>query len=164
MTIDFDLLDAAIEDAANEANGYKHNQGNWVSVVLSYEDTESACGTAMCLAGFAAMRAGAEVPQPQLYGFGGWYMPDWTVNTETGKLVSPLDFVSPSAHVSDFARDRLGLTGGQANALFDGTNTIDDLRAMRDHLRENPDAGHDELDDFREPRDEDDNNNDDYDY
>ena len=33
-----------------------------------------------------------------------------------------------------------GLTMSQANALFSAYNTLDEIRAMVDHLREHPDA------------------------
>ncbi|MFC3504473.1 hypothetical protein ACFOOK_26375 [Micromonospora krabiensis] len=141
-TINFDLLDAAIEDAANEAHGFKHRQGEWLDVVDPFADMDepTACGTAMCLAGFAAVRAGAEIPKPQWNSAcQEWEMPYWDLDPETGRLDE--DGVT----VARFARERLGLDEDQADALFSGSNTLPDLRAMRDHLREYPDATYGDL-------------------
>lgn len=147
MTIDFDLFDAAIEDAATEANGYKHQQANWASVVNLYADDESSCGTAMCLAGFAAVRCGAEVPRPALDPNGFWYVPNWWVNAATGALSDEDD--PEAVHVSNFARIRLGLDWGQADELFSAANTLDQIRGLRNHLAKHPDAGRHQLEDVR---------------
>lgn len=142
MTINFALLDQSIVDAAKQANGFQHYQGDWVSAVNPEADTEGACGTALCLAGFAAVRAGAEIPKPTRDYRGVWYFSPWRLDLTTGKLV---EAEAGGKHVSEFASDRLGLTLGQAEALFASSNTLDELYAMRDHLRENPDADNDEL-------------------
>ncbi|MFY1620068.1 hypothetical protein [Micromonospora sp. WMMD736] len=144
-TINFDLLDAGIEDAATGAHGYEHDQSNWVAVVSPHEEPDHPCGTAMCLAGFVAIRAGAEVPKPIYdYFMGAWDIPYWDVNPETGQLDS-----RHGVHVATFARKRLGISDDQADALFAGSNTLRVLRAMRDYLRDNPDATYAELNDIR---------------
>lgn len=143
MEINFDLLDAAIDAAANEANGYKHHQVNWASLVNPYAIDKNECGTGLCLAGFAAMLKGAEVPEPVLGDHCEWEMPGWWVNSGTGRLGDRSAW--DSVHVSTFASTALGLTESQADALFSSYNTIDGLREMRDYLLQNPDADAESL-------------------
>jgi hypothetical protein len=139
MSIDFELLDAAIEDAAHPTSGVSHQQTDWLAPTRGTERAEQ-CGTAMCLAGFAAVRCGAKPPAPQRYFGGLWEFPDWRVNAETGEYSR-----RGGIHVAEFAATRLGLSEGQTTALFSGGNTLDEIRAMRDHLREHPDAGFEAL-------------------
>lgn len=131
--IDFDLLDAAIEDAARENSVIAHDQSVWLGVPDGTEHAD-VCGTAMCLAGFIAVRAGAAVPPAQRAEDGEWDYPDWAVDEATGA------YTPGAMHVSEFAEKRAGLSEGQADALFSGGNTLDQLRQMIAYLREHPDA------------------------
>lgn len=145
MYINFELLDAAIRDASTGAHGYRHNQGKWLGVVKHNPEDGESCGTAMCLAGFAAVLAGAEPPMPATNTFGYYYYPQWYVNRDTGKLSDP----PIGVHVSSFAQGRLGLSDGQAKALFAWDNDLAEILAMRDALRLHPDADFDHLVDAR---------------
>jgi hypothetical protein len=141
--INFDLLDAAIEDAAAGANGYAYDQSEYVTPVNRHAESAQACGTALCLAGFAAVRAGAEVPTPYQHA-GVWWSPPWYVDPETGELDHELD-ADNSVHVAVFAQQHLGLSLGQAQALFWAENTLADICRMRDHLRREPNARYEVL-------------------
>ncbi|MFY1620067.1 hypothetical protein [Micromonospora sp. WMMD736] len=146
MTINFDLLDAAIEDAANEDGDFLHHQGEWATVMNPQAGSAELCETGLCLAGFAAVRAGATVPKPRRYPSENfWWIPRWWVEEETGQTVTDGEDLDGAVHVSEFARRRLGLREWQSKALFKSSNTLDDLRAMRDHLREHPDANYTDL-------------------
>jgi hypothetical protein len=139
MTINFALLDGALADAAKEAGGVQHYQGDWICFTdgkdVVESDTAPTCGTAMCLAGFIAVRAGAKQPAPvHAAGGGHWYFPDWDLDPETG------EYDQDGTPVSEFAQERAGLTFTQACALWDGANTLADLRVMVTHLREHPDT------------------------
>jgi hypothetical protein len=94
----------------------------------------------LCLAGFTAVREGAKVPRPINNG-SYWSMPLWYVDPKTGKSATP----GYGVHVSDFARDRLGLSQAQSVALFEAANTLEVIRAMREILWRNPDATYIEL-------------------
>ena len=130
MSINFDLLDAAIEDAATEANGIKHRQAAW------YTPGTESCGTGCCLAGFIALRSGAKLPV-------GYLKKDWSVDTETGEVIDD-DYSGVGdgrvLHVSLFAEQKAGLRNDQASVLFDETNTLEEIRLAVAYLRENPDA------------------------
>lgn len=149
MTVNFELLDAAIEDAANGRDGIVHNQGDWISPADDTgSDANHPCGTAVCLAGFIGLRAGATMPKPQFVkldedddGDGFWEFPWWSVNPDTGRYEDGPE----SVEISVFARDRAGLSRSQANAMFYGGNSLENIRAMRDYLRDHADAKFDEL-------------------
>lgn len=83
--------------------------------------TETACGTAFCVAGWAAALTR---PAPVVR----WGMA-WEFKDGAGKLG---DFV-------DVGMEVLGLTDDQADALFASNNTLKDIEAMRDALAANPD-------------------------
>lgn len=137
MTIDFALLDTAIEDAATGAGGYWHNQVEWLAPAPGH--TLDQCGTAMCLAGFIAVRTGSVPPAPTRRGTA-WIFPAWRVDPTTGTY----DF-NGGMRVSEYAAREVGLDRAQAIALFAADNTLDDIRLMRDHLRINPDADTSDL-------------------
>lgn len=130
MSINFELLDAAIEDAATEANGIKHRQAAW------YTPGNESCGTGCCLAGFIALRTGAKLPT-------GWLQRDWSVDMETGEVVDRYYSEAGDGrvlHVSLFAEQKAGLSNDQAMLLFDEANTLDEIRLVVAYLREHPDA------------------------
>lgn len=146
MTINFELLDAAIEDAATGAHGYVHYQGDWLSVPADApSDRKHECGTALCLAGFIGVRAGAKIPAPKWSSHvGEWFFPVWTVDPETGEYLDDAAW-DDAVDIATFAEDKAGLTSPQAYALFRGDNALDEIRDMRDHLREHPEATYSEL-------------------
>ncbi|MFC3504472.1 hypothetical protein ACFOOK_26370 [Micromonospora krabiensis] len=153
-TINFDLLDAAIEDAANEDGDFQHYQGEWATVMNPQAGSAELCETGLCLAGFAAVREGATVPKPRRYSNESfWWIPRWWVDEETGQTVTDGEDLDGTVHVSEFARQRLGLAEWQSKALFSSSNTLDDLRRMRDHLREHPNATYTDLIALSEDRD-----------
>lgn len=138
MTIDFELLDDAVRDAETDANGIVHNQATWISAAEYDPETDEPCGTAMCLAGRIGLLAGAKLPPS----------PDrvWFVNPVTGESEwVNWDPRHQRVHIATFARRRAGLTEGQADALFEGSNTLPEIRAMVDHLRDYPESGYVEL-------------------
>lgn len=141
--VDLELLDAAL--AAIDADPQSWNQDYW------------RCSTGMCLAAHAATVAGAkwiaapggglQVPLPddarQLLTAGvasecvldpGFHGP--VSRVRLGTVLAEHGVV----HVADWTRARLGLSDAQADALFDGDNTREQLQAMRDALADDPDA------------------------
>jgi hypothetical protein len=86
------------------------------------------CGTSMCLAGWVGTVTGARWATSAMY-------EPCVVDLESHRV----------AHVADYARDRLGITATQGDALFNGYNTRAALQAMRDLLAEKPDATRLEL-------------------
>lgn len=94
------------------------NQGDWL------------CNTGMCFAGHAAMLEGATLP-PVL-------SMSWTVDPETGEY-RRWEPSNGAVHVSDFARQRLGLTELQASELFAGGNDLSRIRRIIDAIAADPD-------------------------
>lgn len=86
-----------------EDNPSEWNQATW------------RCGTQMCFAGHACNEAGAE------------WDGDFVVSTRVRNEQEGQDEWQP---ISDRAREVLGLTDQEANVMFAGYNTIDDLRLM----------------------------------
>ncbi|KJF21926.1 hypothetical protein C7T36_18280 [Rhodococcus sp. AD45-ID] len=87
------------------------------------------CGTARCFAGWAAELSGAqwisgERDQVQIDTAEGRWFAGSVVRSQSGEL----------RHVADFARRELGLTEIAADQLFDGSNTITELREMVENL------------------------------
>lgn len=79
----------------------------------------TACGTAYCIAGHAAVRAGWKPLWPRREG-----------NATANCLDGPRDDDGWLPLFDDVARDILGLTAGQASNLFDAGNGIDDIRDL----------------------------------
>ena len=86
---------------------------------------EYRCGTGMCFAGHTAVLAGGRWLYP------GHPRSDLLV-AEPGDPEEDIWDACISAH--DRARRLLGLTEEQADRVFVGTNTLDDLRRYRDLL------------------------------
>ena len=89
-----------------EAHPEEWNQGDWI------------CESGMCYAGHAAHLAGAE-----LVG---------ALATFTAYAFGPES--ERGIHVSDYARRVLGLGDGEAQRMFYGENTLEDLRGMVESL------------------------------
>lgn len=123
-----------------ENNPQTWEQGDWYVWVgsdghlvrgyggITVEEVNS-CGTAMCFAGHAAIKSGfPPAPAPEV---GKTTLSPW--KNEHG------------VEVMDYARDRLGLTRGQSDVLFDATNTLEDLRTLVEAIIDNPEIDEDEL-------------------
>lgn len=131
---DIERLDRAL--AWIEAHPEQHDQGVWARDVGA--DGKVNCGTAMCLAGWVVAQEDPDATfirddiDTQMPG-----MMHSTVRTGAGDVES----------VEDLAGRLLDVTPGQREALFSAGNTIEDLKAMRGVLVDNPDAAGIELED-----------------
>jgi hypothetical protein len=139
--INFDVLNGAIEDieaaiarekamlaSAPTELGFVWDQSDWCH--------ENACGTAMCLAGFMAVRLGAELP-PLIEGTFKRHM--WYVNPN-GQWSDDIwaDERLSTIPIGDWVTNEVGLTGHQTDALFNPLNSLTDIKVMRDALVANP--------------------------
>lgn len=91
------------------------------------------CGTTLCFAGKAAVLAGIGLPPPGAI--------DWWVTTDLrsqGYADSWGHRGSGTVHVSEFARDHLGLTHDQSRVLFFSAETIGQLRVLVDAIKVDP--------------------------
>jgi hypothetical protein len=109
---DIAKLDAAL--AYIEEHPEEWDQGNW--------GVKNPCGTAGCLAFHVGRLDGAPIT---------WDRPP---DTSRWAYVERIGGKTPS----NYARDSLGLSDGQAAALFFEFNSLDELKTMRDRLAENP--------------------------
>lgn len=96
------------------------------------EDVNS-CGTAFCFAGHVAIHEG--FPAPPLNG-DAWYRQVKSTNSSWGTYTE---------EVNEFAQKRLGLSYNQADALFSGHNSLDDLKNMVTLLHYDPSIDGDEM-------------------
>lgn len=99
-----DLLDAVV--AHIEAHPEQHNQGEWI------------CGTAACVAGRTVLMSGWKPVYFNLPALD-------TVSVEKD---------GQERGVRGLAQELLGLDRDTANELFWATNTVDDIRRIRDEL------------------------------
>lgn len=117
--IDISRLDRAL--AYIEAHPDEHNQRVWLKA--------ASCGTTACLAGHVVMQEHPDGhPSGVYYHEGGHAYDFWLV---PGGMQLP---------VAQEAARLLGLDEEQADSLFCGSNTLDDLKRMRDMLADDPDA------------------------
>jgi hypothetical protein len=144
--INFELLDEIMEFIRNhpktwvQDSWYKYVDPNTgiATVDVKTEEVEdaNACGTSFCFAGHAAIHEGFPLP-PKEYG------------AEWDRLV-----IDGTEHyyeeASDFARERLGLTYGQSDALFDGENTMEDLELIVSVLHAYPNIKGYKLEEVRD--------------
>ena len=105
------------------------NQGDWVvaneEVKWDTSREPEPCGTMGCLAGNAVINAGGRLKWEK----GMWY--DYSTNDykeywKTEYVFLPANEEYPE-HIETAARDLLGLNSEQADALFSGDNTLDDM-------------------------------------
>lgn len=89
----------------------KHDQATWVQ----------PCNSTMCFAGHAAMLSGATF-KSKIYA----NEEEWLVDPVTGKHKS-WDSNSDRIYISDFARQKLGLTQSEADYLFNQRRTPQEL-------------------------------------
>lgn len=134
--VNVELLDETMNHIRN--NPQKWRQSAWYAwldedgklaqdvVTVEVEEVNS-CGSAMCFAGHAALKSGFPAPPSE-----NWKQ--WTATID-GKLMD----------VSDYAKKKLGLNWEQADVLFGGDNTMEDLETMVALLKENPDATEEDL-------------------
>lgn len=113
MTVHVDRLRAELEFVTSRPDLW--DQGVWVRPLRTTGDAEPepgadwTCGTAACLAGWAALHADAGLVPDRRY--------VTALRAPDGELVD----------VETFARERLGLTYLQGNVLFAAGNTLRDL-------------------------------------
>ncbi len=123
MSADIAELDAALADI--DAGAFLWDQGSWIDPPTDEADLTQPgappCETAMCLAGHVAWKHGWR-PDPD----GG----------EAGELEywGRLDDTDRTEFVGDIAREILGLTRQEANALFHYRNDRQRLQEIRDAL------------------------------
>jgi hypothetical protein len=113
-----------------------HRQSDWVQ---PYDANGEACGTSMCFAGHAAMLAGATF-DPEIFN----KLEEWNVDAESGKHVDSTEYYNEemdeydlpdgTVHVSDFARDALGLNSDERAFLFAGHRSVQELEDAVDLL------------------------------
>lgn len=106
------LADAHVVDSFSST--YWSDQIVTVDGLADLVMADNACGTAMCFAGHTVVLT----DQPVL------------VNRESGLFEGVVVDKDTSMSVGIAAKELLGLTHEQADALFDGDNTIEDIRAI----------------------------------
>lgn len=111
---------------------------SWINVtdeiVAAVEEKWNACDTAFCFAGHAVLEYTDSKPSVRDLMFG------WT-------YVDQKDPNSGTVHLK--AKEVLGLTGDQAEVLFDGNNSLETLRGLVEAIKDNEFIDYDELDNIR---------------
>lgn len=98
------------------------------------------CGTSFCFAGHVALREGFPAPPVPVSTDG-----SEADDEEWMRTVKSNDEWPDYESVESFAQKRLGISSGQAYALFAGDNTMEDLEKMVASLKNNPSATEHEL-------------------
>jgi hypothetical protein len=133
-----------VEDT-HELDTEKHNQNHWMRIDPKKgfipPNPELSCGTAGCFAGWAGLAYGATpvVLQEDI---------EWGIANDIDSIAI-FDLIMPNGterEISEAAAEILGLDDVQACRLFEGRNSVEDLREMVDRLAVNPS---DQLDDYR---------------
>lgn len=106
------LLRKAVEWV--EAESQRGPESEWVQAHW-YSEKKSSCGTAYCVAGYVAQLDGARF--------------DWDAG---GKLFHPETGARMS--VSEYAREKLGLSPREAGELFCGTNSAVTIRRFAERF------------------------------
>ncbi len=107
-----ELLRAAVKNILIDPS--KHNQNSWIS--RKYDEQGGVCGTTMCLAGYVAMEAGADLPpvaDPEWDG-------DWHLSPE-GKFRTSEQYMwedTNTVEVSDWSAKKVGLDYEEREYLF----------------------------------------------
>lgn len=102
--------------------------GRRVESVIEVEVEEvNSCNTAFCFAGHAALKSGFPAPPKESYS-------QWTAEID-GKTV----------HVDTYAASKLGITYDQADVLFSGENSLEDIETIVEAIIENPDISDGDL-------------------
>lgn len=140
--VNYKLLDEIMEfieahpETWHQASWFQHldpetGDSKW-HVTIEEVSERNSCGTSFCFAGHVALHEG--FPSPPLDSNESW---ERTIDGERWP-----------EHVDTFAMNRLGITTAQADALFDGDNTMTDLRNMVTALHVDPDLHSWELREF----------------
>lgn len=125
MTINVDGLTRTL--AHIEANPKDWNQAYY------------RCGTSFCYAGWFAILDGAKLEKPDpmipLWMACGWSsLEDAVLDNETAEWERPEEnlnlWLTCGETIASYAEKRLGLTDRQSCELFDGDNTMQDLRRI----------------------------------
>jgi hypothetical protein len=98
------------------------DQGYWVTRDDRVQFAVDGCGTACCLGGKVAIEDGGVPVRDEV---GDWATFDDGITT--GNVVFPDVDPEEMVSVSEYARDALGLTDGQASQLFAGSNSYEDV-------------------------------------
>ncbi len=104
------------------------DQGHWAIQRPDGTPIAASCATACCIAGKTVAALGGRFLLDDVYDRG--YQTATEAELPSGDVVD----------VEDFARLHLGLDYEQAEALFDGDNTIHDVRRIITALLADPDA------------------------
>lgn len=107
-----------------------HNQSTWVTM-----DDSSPCGTTMCFAGHAAVLAGAEIPDPTKHLVADWYIRKSDLAYLNYQAAAGTS-MSERKSVREFAKDNLGIIDMEANYLFDGDRTVEEIELAVQELLE----------------------------
>ena len=142
MAIDLTVLDNAIAEA--EAHPEKHFQNNWL---IRTGHDENWCGTGGCLAGIIVMQAGAvpewreDVTPRQAMENGDasvltecWSGRYHSGRIEAGTIVQTGAYVTyrgQSRYVPALAASLLGVNHQDLGGLFEGYNTLEDIKRVR---------------------------------
>lgn len=141
-----ELLDQVI--AKIEAEPETWDQDTWGRADVFDETTETACGTAYCVAGHVSIMTGAKPMwrkkvesywdnEAQEFKYREyWYFND--VQAPDGRFRS----------VEGYASDQLELDYGDANRLFHHANSFDDIKEMRNMLANGEDLREYEYADY----------------
>lgn len=106
-----------------EQHPEKHEQGQWAT----------QCGTAFCYAGHAALLAGATPPSANSMTHGRFWMVD--PGTFQSRSETTLEQIaSGTLPVDEFAARQLGITVSEAEVMFAGDRTRQELRMLVDAL------------------------------
>lgn len=142
--INYELLDEVMNyikehpQSWHQASWYRYVDTEtgyeWNDVVTEEVTEVNSCGAAFCFAGHVGMREGFPAPINNSV-----IWDRWIEDEELGYYNESKDGWGYSEDISEFARKRLGLRDDQAEALFDGDNSMENLETMVKILHELPD-------------------------
>lgn len=112
--------------------GFYDADGNRILEPVELEEVNS-CNTAFCFAGHAALKTG--FPAPPVNGYEPWVKSEY----------DPVAARPVRTFVDEYAQKQLGLTWDQADVLFSGDNSLEDLETLVNAIIENPDIDQDDL-------------------
>lgn len=115
----YETLDATIAAAAIG----RWNQDVWVEEIRASE--AHLCGTAGCFAGWRAFLDGYTVLDDSYRVL---------INPITGDTLGIDGWDFDDGHISEHARQRLGITVEQARKLFSSENSLEDLKRIVDQI------------------------------
>lgn len=105
---------------------------SWDQEFYARKKDDSPCGTAYCVAGWAAVLSGRTF---------NWQEPiiprEWSTLEDKVYFSDYPEHLTDGAHVAWYAQNMLVLSDEDADALFDCANTLDEIKEMRDNLARN---------------------------